>query len=177
MHHQSSDMTIRMLLPEDASAYQEIRLRGLAECPTAFSASYEDELDTPISTVAELLAPRAGRATFGFHADGLLRGVISIQQESVRKLAHKASVVGMYVAPENRLKGVGYSLLSHALTYASRHLRVQIVTLGVNIMNTGAVALYERAGFRTYGTEHGFLKVDGVLHDQHRMSYMVPNAA
>jgi RimJ/RimL family protein N-acetyltransferase len=43
------------------------------------------------------------------------------------------------------------------------------VTLGVNTANTAAIALYESVGFEKFGLERGFLRVNGVLHDELHM--------
>jgi len=45
-------MQLRTLTPEDASVFQELRLQGLREAPTAFASSYEEECDTPLAAVA-----------------------------------------------------------------------------------------------------------------------------
>jgi ribosomal protein S18 acetylase RimI-like enzyme len=165
-----------MLLPNDASAFQAIRLRGLAECPTAFTSSHEEEVSTSTSVVADRLAPKPDGAVLGSFIDGELAGVLGIQREARRKLTHKAFMWGMYVAPEHRLKGVGRSLVTTALQHAKRELGVRVVNLGVNTLNVPAISLYESMGFLTYGTERGFLQIDGVLYDELLMSCLIADA-
>jgi RimJ/RimL family protein N-acetyltransferase len=43
------------------------------------------------------------------------------------------------------------------------------VTLGVNTANAAAIALYKSVGFEPFGLERGFMRVDGVLHDELHM--------
>jgi ribosomal protein S18 acetylase RimI-like enzyme len=169
-------MPIRILLPNDASAFQAIRLRGLAECPTAFSSSHEEEVGIPPSVVASRLAAKPDGAVFGSFVENELAGVIGIQREGRHKLTHKAFIWGMYVAPEHRLKGVGRTLVTTALQHAKRELGVRVVKLGVNTLNAPAISLYEAMGFHTYGTERGFLQVGGVLYDEHLMSCLIADA-
>ena len=166
-------MVIRKLLPEDATAFQALRLRGLLEIPSAFSSSHAEEVDTPESVIAQRLASKADGAVLGAFSDTNLAGVIGVQRERQRQLAHKAIIWGMYVAPEVRQKGMGRSLLLRAIDMAARELEVRTVNLGVNTQNKAAITLYESVGFRTYGTEPGFLMVNGELHDEYLMTMSI----
>ncbi len=166
-------MSVRRLSPSDAEQFQALRLRGLQECPTAFASSYEEEVDTPLPVVAERLAPRPDGALFGWFEGVTLVGVVGVQREGMAKLAHRAMVWGMYVAPEARRGGVGRHLVVHALEYAARDLGVRQVHLGVTTENVAALTLYRGVGFEVYGTERGYLLIDGVLHDEHLMVLFV----
>jgi ribosomal protein S18 acetylase RimI-like enzyme len=162
-------MEIRALRPEDAAAFQALRLQGLLECPAAFASSHAEEVGTALTTIAERLATQDDRALFGAFDAGVLAGTVGIQRESMRKLAHKAHVWGVYVAPPARGAGIGRALLTAALGFAATTLGVRQVTLGVNGQNAAAIALYRSLGFETFGVERGFLCVDGVLHDELHM--------
>jgi ribosomal protein S18 acetylase RimI-like enzyme len=170
-------MEIRRLLPEDAAAFQTIRLHGLLECPSAFSSSHPEEVETPLATIAGRLEPKPDGAVFGCFVNADLVGVIGVQREVRVKLAHKAFIWGMYVIPSYRRRGVGRNLVSRAMEYAAKELNVLSVNLGVNTENGPALALYEAMGFKTYGTEIGFLRVDGVLHDEYLMAWTRVGAA
>ena len=170
-------MNLRKLAREDAAAFQGIRLQGLRECPSAFSSSYEEEADTPLQTIAERLTPKPDDAIFGCFVNSKLAGVIGLQREARVKLAHKAFVWGMYVAPDHRRGGIGRKLVESALRYATTEWDIFSVTLGVNAGNEAAVALYQSMGFRTYGRETGFLRIDGMLHDENLMVWIRASAA
>lgn len=159
-----------MLGARDAAAFQELRLRGLRECPTAFASSYEEEHETPLDVIADRLTPSADRAMFGAFDESILAGVVGIQREEMLKLKHKAFIWGMYVAPEYRNQSVGGRLVAGALKHAFMSYGVRQVNLGVNAQNVAAIALYERAGFRRFAIEHGFMFVDGTLHDELQMA-------
>jgi ribosomal protein S18 acetylase RimI-like enzyme len=162
-------MHLRTLTPEDAAAFQALRLRGLQECPEAFASSYEEEVGTLPAEIERRLKPEPDSAIVGAFRDGQLVGLTGVQRESMAKLAHKAFIWGVYVAPEARGHGVGSRVVSHALNYASETLGVRQVNLGVNTKNTAAVALYSKLGFVQYGLEREFLLVAGVLHDEYQM--------
>ena len=162
-------MTIRALQSEDAQQFQSLRLRGLSECPTAFASSYEEEAGMPLVEVATRLRGKPDGAIFGWFAGTQLLGIVGVQRERMQKLAHKAYIWGMYVAPEARRGGIGRQLLTHALAYAGNDLGVRQVNLRVNTRNVAALKLYESLGFSVYGTERGFLSVNAMLHDEHQL--------
>ena len=58
-------MLFRALTPEDAAAFQALRLRGLQECPEAFASSYEEEVDTPLSEIENRLQLKDDSVIFG----------------------------------------------------------------------------------------------------------------
>ena len=190
-------LTIRALLPTDASAYQSLRLQGLAECPTAFSSSLAEEAGTPLQDIAARLALQADRTILGaftsvtgavtsevVEAVGAvdatqsdhtqLVGVVGVRRETMKKLAHKAFIWGAYVAPSARRLGAGRRLLTHALAHAASHLDVQQVNLGVNANNVAAHALYVSIGFVPFGFERAYMLHDGVPQDEIHMVCILP---
>lgn len=170
-------MSIRKLQPDDAAEYQALRLSGLAEAPSAFASSHEEEAHTPLAEMARRLSPSESGAIFGAFAEGRLVGVVGVQRESMRKLSHKAVIWGMYVEPSQRRCGHASRLLAHGLSYAWQSLGVVQVNLGVHTENTRAISLYSLFGFTVWGTEPGALVVDGQAQDEHHMVCRAPPAA
>ena len=162
-------LQIRALIGADAQAFQALRLQGLLECPLAFSSSHEEEAGTSLATVGERLVEPGG-AVFGAFDNGVLVGLSGVRREAQRKLAHKAFIWGVYVAPGSRRTGAGRRLLTAALAYAGETLRVRQLMLGVHDKNLAAIALYRGLGFEPFGLERGFIRVDGVLHDELHMA-------
>jgi RimJ/RimL family protein N-acetyltransferase len=160
-------VTVRRLVGADAAAFQSLRLQGLVECPLAFAASPEDEAGEAVDTVAARLADQAHGPVFGaFDADSRLVAVVGLGRERMRKLAHKAVLWGMYVAPAARRQGLGRLLVRHALAEAAATPGLRQVTLGVHAGNHAARALYESLGFIAWGTEPEAAWVDGEPHDE-----------
>jgi ribosomal protein S18 acetylase RimI-like enzyme len=171
-----SKMAVRVLLASDAAIFQQVRLSALLECPTAFSSSYEEECDIPLSRVGERLGPTLDTAVFGALDDGRLIGTVGLQRESRRKLAHKAFIWGVYVAPTHRRRGVGRRLLEAAIAHAASMPGLLQVSLGANAANLASLALYKALGFEPFGVEKGFRMVDGVLHDEIFMARSITKA-
>jgi ribosomal protein S18 acetylase RimI-like enzyme len=170
-------MQIRVLAPSDAPDYQALRLRGLQECPEAFASSYEEEVGTPFAEIQKRLQPRDDSAIFGAFQESRLCALVGLQRESMRKLAHKCFIWGVYVAPESRGYGVGKKLMSHVLAHAATALGARQVNLGVNTKNSAAVALYKKLGFVEFGLERDYLLVGSVLQDEYQMVCRVASAA
>jgi len=170
-------MRIGELGSEHARAFQELRLAALRECPSAFASSYEEEHDTPIAVVAERLVAKPDRSVLGAWLGSDLVGMVGLRREQARKLSHKAFIWGMYVAPAVRRRGTGGRLLAHALARAASMPGVRQINLGVNAANAEAVALYEAAGFISFGVERGFMLLDGRLLDEIHMVRTVETEA
>jgi ribosomal-protein-alanine N-acetyltransferase len=64
-------------------------------------------------------------------------------------------VMNVAVAPESRRAGVASALLRRLLD-ETRHDAQRGYTLEVRVSNVGAIALYERFGFRTKGVRRGY---------------------
>jgi RimJ/RimL family protein N-acetyltransferase len=162
-------MDIRTLQTADAAIFQALRLNALRECPTSFSSSYEEERHIPLRRVGEGLEPRPERVVFGAFDNSVLMGTVGLRQEGARKLAHKAVIWGVYVAPEYRRRGAGRLLMQHTLAYAASMPGLRQVNLGANTANPASIALYASVGFEPFGVEKGFLLVDGVPYDEVHM--------
>ncbi len=103
-------------------------------------------------------------------ANAPLIGVVGLLRNQSDKERHKASVVGMYVAPEAAGRGVGRALLNELLARAAQVEGLRQIQLMVSSRNEAARKLYESLGFRKYGCEVDALNVGGVFHDADLMA-------
>jgi RimJ/RimL family protein N-acetyltransferase len=161
-----SEFTIRILDARDADAFQALRLRGLQEYPAAFASSYEEEHVFTREFVAARLGDESHGAVLGAYLDASLIGVMGVRREQHLKLAHKALLWGVYVAPEGRGHGVARRLGLAALDYAKTKFAARQITLGVGTWNAGAIKLYESLGFESFGIERDYLCIDGEYFDE-----------
>jgi ribosomal protein S18 acetylase RimI-like enzyme len=165
----SSDIEIRRLRPADAVAYRELPLRGLREHPDAFTSSYEEEVDKPLDAILARLGDGAREAVYGAFDAGALVGVVGIGREPRAKNRHKATVFGMYVAPERAGRGIGRRLLQRVVDEAMRMDGLDQLILTVTQSNAAARALYEKSGFRSFGVEPRAICVGDTHFDKNHM--------
>jgi RimJ/RimL family protein N-acetyltransferase len=159
---------VRRLAPEDAAAYQSLRLRGLQESPASFSASYADESSRTLDDIRARLSPTAdgSRCVFGAFESGCLAGFLAFLRPERTKLRHWAELAGMYVAPEMRRRGFGGALIDAAVNQARSLPGLRQLKLGVNGDNLPARLLYVSRGFRCVGSHPEALFVSGRYHDE-----------
>ncbi|MBC7378786.1 MAG: GNAT family N-acetyltransferase [Burkholderiaceae bacterium] len=153
-------MQIRRLQPSDASAYRELRLRALREHPEAFTSSFEEEAEKPVETSKRRLAESTGNKFWGAFLDDALVGMVGLDREQRIKNHHKATLVGMYVAPEAGRRGIGQALVD-ALLAQARAGGIELLLLTVTHGNATARELYARCGFATFGVEPDAIRVAG----------------
>jgi RimJ/RimL family protein N-acetyltransferase len=159
---------IRVLTPDDAALFREIRLEGLQNHPDAFTSTYARESPRPLSFFADRLAYST---VFGAFRDGELIGVAGFARQPAAKHAHKATLWGMYVRPAARQTGLGERLIEAVLDYA--RTQVEQLQLVVVADNHPARRLYTRLGFKEYGYEKQATKYHGRYHDDVLMAKML----
>jgi ribosomal protein S18 acetylase RimI-like enzyme len=161
-------LVARRLREGDAADFRDIRLMGLREAPEAFGSTYEAESGRSVPDFATTLT--RGHVG-GVHVDGALLGVAGFYVLDGTKTSHRGNIWGVYVRPESRGTGVGRALLEHLIAEAA--IKVEQLHLSVVTENAAAIGLYERLGFRIYGTEPRSLLVDGRYYDEHLMVRML----
>jgi ribosomal protein S18 acetylase RimI-like enzyme len=159
-------MLIRRLIPTDAAAFQTLRLEVLRAAPSAFTASYEEESDTPLGEIEHRLAPGSMRHHFGAFDDGVLVAIAHVERDRGAKQRHRAHIRGVYVAAAHRGKGAGRRLMQHAIEFAGSIPGISHINLAVTAGTAPALALYESLGFQAWGYEPAALVVDGVVYDE-----------
>jgi ribosomal protein S18 acetylase RimI-like enzyme len=133
---------VRELRPDEWREARELRLRALAEAPTAFLRTLADERAFADEVWRERAAADDRRASFVAEADGELVGTAVAFHEH-----EDVYLGGMWVAREYRRAGVGTALVDRIVEWA-RARGAESVRLEVNEALAPAVALYESAGFR-----------------------------
>jgi RimJ/RimL family protein N-acetyltransferase len=163
-------LPIRALDAGDAESYRDIRLEGLRLAPEAFGSSYEEEIFLSDAEFAERLTQRSAIrfGAFDESASGPARLVATAGcfRDDSLKSRHKLLLVGMYVRPAWRGRGLGARLIERILQHARGLQDIAVVQLGVGTENHPARSLYERMGFKVYGIERRALKIGGRFIDE-----------
>jgi RimJ/RimL family protein N-acetyltransferase len=158
-------VVIREANPADATRFRELRLDGLLDSPTAFSADYQINLSHPMSFWAgRLIFDEHGIIFFAEHENTLV-GMTGIRKGESQKTKHGAYVWGVYVRPAWRGLHIAESLIGICADWA-RERGVVILKLGVMANNESAVRCYKRCGFTVYGTEPRALFYEGQYYDE-----------
>jgi ribosomal protein S18 acetylase RimI-like enzyme len=157
----TEDVQIRQLTPEDAALYRDIRLEGLRVNPESFGNTFEAESMRPVALFADRIRDSVVLGAF----DGSpIIGIAGLLVGKGPKETHKGLLVGMYVRPEARNRGVGRRLVEAVIEVARQ--RVELLHLTVVSDNESARRLYARLGFLEYGIEKKSLKQDGRYYDE-----------
>jgi len=167
---------IRALGEEDAEAYAALRREALRDSPLAFAASPEDDVVSSSEAVREQLRRGPESVIFGAFR-GRLVGAVGLYRDRHRKASHKVHVWGAYVTPEHRREGLAALLLEAALHHAATLPGVSWVHLSVSSAAPAAQRLYERAGFRVWGTEPEALRHEGETAFEHHMALRLSSRA
>jgi RimJ/RimL family protein N-acetyltransferase len=162
---------IRKLTPDDTKAYRACRLDALRDSPQAFASSYEEEAQMSDDTIRQRFAdhPKESAVFGAFDGDRII-GLTGIFREERQKRRHKMSIVSVFVQPEYRGKRIGTRLMETAVAHARNVEGVERVELAVESTNAAAKSLYRSLGFKSWGTEPSFAKVEGVEYDEEHMA-------
>ena len=169
--------SIRQATADDFEAWWDLRKRCLAEHPDAFGSTLADALATSIDAARRRFTDTSiagDNALFiAVGASGNLAGTAGDYRESGGKSEHRMGIWGMYVAPEARGLNVGVRLMNAAIAYAGSVAGVLQVELAVASHNVGARRLYDKMGFRQFGTHPRALLLEGRAIDEDLMVLML----
>jgi putative hydrolase of HD superfamily len=138
-------MEIVRLGPGDEDRFREVRLRALADAPQAFASTLaREQAFTPDVWTSRL----TGDASVNLLAveDGEPLAMTSARLDD----PGTAHLLGMWVAPEARGRGVAGRLIDAIVDWA-RDRNARRLVLWVTDINRPAHALYEKSGFRPTG--------------------------
>jgi ribosomal protein S18 acetylase RimI-like enzyme len=142
---------VRRVEPHEWQQLREVRLRSLADAPTAFLTTLADARDLPDESWRDRARDGAAgehQVCFVAERDGSFVGMAVgfVDPADLRTVV----LVSMWVDPAARRSGLGAALVEAVVAWA-RDRGAERVTLGVNERNAAARRLYERIGFVTTG--------------------------
>lgn len=137
-------MEVRRPLAQEWACLRAIRLRALADSPGAFARTLDEERTRPEREWRN----RAGGSYVAVAPDGSWVGMVGglLEPESPQQ----AHLVGMWVAPDWRRRGVARRLAAAVIAWAEASGATEI-HLWVAEANGSARALYDSLGFRPTG--------------------------
>ena len=157
--------SIRRLTRHDFDAYLAIRLEALRDYPESYGTSAESFAARPRREVEDFLSRRA---VFGVvTAANEVAGIVVYDRDQGERESHRGWLLQVYVKPTLRGTGAALAMLEAAVEHARSEV-IQ-VHLMVGAHNAPAIRLYEKAGFKIYGTDPRCLYVNGRYIDEHMM--------
>jgi GNAT superfamily N-acetyltransferase len=140
---------VRRAAADEWERLRELRLRALADTPDAFGATLAESLARSDDDWRRRFAPREGSVNVvAVDEDGSFVGMASgfLDDED----PEVAYLVGMFVVPERRGRGLGRRLVGAVESWAAE-TGVRRLELEVNPSVPAAAHLYESCGFRPTG--------------------------
>ena len=156
----TSELTFRWLTTKDIACWRNIRGAALRHAPTAFidevsafEARGDHELAARLENCRTLVAEH-GTAPVA---------CISWFQHAAPAERHRGKLISLFVRQAWRRTGLAGKLIARVIIKATPHIGQ--LELEVNSENTGAIALYQRHGFRSFGGMPRATCHDGVWFD------------
>jgi RimJ/RimL family protein N-acetyltransferase len=161
---------IRVLGAADVADFADLRLAAIADAPTAFWPTQDEEASLSSEALAARLQRSRYQAVFGAFAGDRLIGVAGLRREVLRQVRHRGTVWGVFVSPPWRGQGVARALLEAVIAHARGLGDVEQLQLYVNTTNEAARCLYRQLGFTVCGSVPRSMYVDGVYYDEDLMA-------
>ena len=141
-------MPVRLVREEDWGLARDARLRALAESPAAFLSTFAEEEGLDEDEWRARVRPGDRHAWFAEDEGGRFLGIVVVAfAEADPRLA---SLLGMWVDPSCRRRGIGRKLVEAALAWAGDREALR-AELEVNEQMEAARSLYETCGFSPTG--------------------------
>ncbi|NUP86292.1 MAG: GNAT family N-acetyltransferase [Burkholderiaceae bacterium] len=151
--------------------YRALMLEAYERSADAFTTTAAERRAEPLSWWAERIGSASGRATsFGAWEGDDLVGAVAVEYSLKPKTRHTALVLGMYVQPLRRARGVGKLLMAAAIAAARLRPEVCMLSLTLTEGNEPALRLYRAVGFTTWGIEPMAIRTDSGFKGKVHMS-------
>ena len=157
---------IREILSVDIRHYALFLSEALQTDKESLLITAADDIFTQFPT-----KDRNDSFTIGGYINGELAGVVSFIRdgENRQKLRHKGIISSMYVSPGFRGHGIAKKLLEEVIQRAKCIPGLEQINLIHISTNSIARQLYEKFGFRKFGTEQHSIKWEGNYYDEDLM--------
>ncbi|MER9327142.1 GNAT family protein [Mesorhizobium sp. M0488] len=150
-------MALKLLDPDDFEIFKRIRLEALRTVPEAFASSAADWESLPDEEWRRRLTNTPVVVSF---QDQEPVGLMGLMRQQAGKMAHRATIVMVYLRGSERGGGHAVAMLNLLLDHA-RTLHIRQVELAVSAENQAAIRFYLREGFHEIGRIPGALLHEG----------------
>jgi ribosomal protein S18 acetylase RimI-like enzyme len=146
---------IKEIRSQEIESYKMFLANALQNDEESLLVTHKDNANAPFPT-----KDRNDSFTLGAYSENVLAGVVSFARdgEDREKLRHKGLMFTMYVLKEFRGRGIAQELLECLITRVKTIPDIEQINLIVISSNARARHLYEKIGFKKYGTELNSIK-------------------
>lgn len=169
-----SEITFRTPKIEETAAYRELRLEALKEFPTAFSSSFEDQVDKDLAywqKYIELAENKNTEIMIMAYDGNKMVGMGVIFWDDKIKVRHIAHMAAIYVSKNYQGKGLGYKLTKLLIDEAKEVKQLKKLKLEVESTNKPAYELYKKLGFKEIGIAKNEIFHNGKYYDNILMEF------
>lgn len=148
------DLNITTLSPEDWAKYRQFRLDASKQDSNAWGLTYEEELEYTDDWWREQLekaANKEGNWIYFAQVGDEIVGVVASNRIKKTKMNHIAHIHSVSVKKEFRGQGIASKLMQKLLESIKEDQKILIAQMGVSASQEGAVALYQKFGFKIVG--------------------------
>jgi len=166
---------IRKLLPDESSAYRNIRLECLKKYPNTFGSNYQDELKKH-KLFFQTHVEEADKNNFvvGAFKENELIGISGFNRFEGEKMKHRGRIIQVFVKPKFQGQSIGSTLVNETIKLAFNLDGIEQIEIGVLSSNKGAESVYKKLGFKEFGVQKNYLKV-GARYFDHIMMEIYKN--
>jgi RimJ/RimL family protein N-acetyltransferase len=160
------DIKIRKLQPNESNAYRTLRLQCLKNYPTHFTSNYDDEkVKEKLFFQNHIEQSDTNNFIIGAFHDSTLVGISGFNRSDREKTKHKGKIIQVYVNSDYQGQQIGFNIIKNTIVEAFKLQNVEQIEIDVISSNKHAAKLYEKIGFKTYGTQKHFMKVNNNYYD------------
>ncbi|MGV1835982.1 N-acetyltransferase family protein [Rhizobium rhizogenes] len=149
-------IAIRHISADEFDIFRRIRLEALRVEPSSFASSVED---WEVLTDEEWRRRLSDPVFVAFRGEEPV-GVMGLLRQRSSKMAHRATLIMVYVRKDLRGVGIAKDLLDTVIAYALSEGIVQL-ELVVSAENPKAISFYRREGFSEIGRIPGGVRHNG----------------
>lgn len=160
---------IRRLTIEDSAALDILRQSFQATPGDA----WPDRTDAQWEAILRASEEGTGQFLLGLFSEETLIdsttpliGIVGLRREARLTVHHKASLWGLYIAPQARRKGIGTQLVEALLQEAQAMPGLEMIRLVVPTGNSPAITLFQKQGFQVYAVEPQARFRNGAYHEE-----------
>lgn len=141
------EIETKLLDQTDVDVFRRIRLEALEREPAAFASSYHDWLGLSES---EWVRRLSHNIVFVAFRQSEPVGIMGLMRQKPSKMAHRASLIMVYVRKEERGTEVATNLFGMIVRTAAER-GISQLELNASVENPAAIRFYQRMGFDEIG--------------------------